>query len=385
MKSNLKFISRLCCLVLLSSLSSCYKPKTKSSDNDEKESIYYSLKISTNNQEANNYSVNVDNLDKITEGTEVTITNTPGHYKIVQFLYLFNELLSENNSYSFTMDSNKELKIFFTRSDSYLHESNGNISEKEIANVILMSGQSNMCGADDPYTSIPVETRNEYKVGHDLVKINYNGLVANNYTYGEFGNGVFVPVDFGQGAKNTWLGPEVGLSKYLGTNDPTTRYYLVKVAWGGSKIGWWVPNNTDAEGKNAWGKLIFAVDKCLERLKSIGKIPVIKSMLWFQGESDSVKTAEFASTYASKFVKFKNGLLKRYNSYISSDFEWISAGISTLSTSAWTYCDIINEQLKENSDKYINETETLTMLNNSHYTAQSYLTIGELFGRYYLS
>ena len=97
---------------LFTNIFSCYKPITKETENKEdvkeKTTTYYSLKISTNIEEASNYSINVDDINKIEEGRLVSITNTPGYYKIVQFLGTNDEQLSSNNSYSFVMDSNKE-------------------------------------------------------------------------------------------------------------------------------------------------------------------------------------------------------------------------------------------------------------------------------------
>ena len=147
----------------------------------------------------------------------------------------------------------------------------------------------------------------------------------------------------------------------------------------------WTPSNNNSW--NAYAKLLYAVDKCLGNLINLGRVPVIKSMFWFQGENDSILEVgeEHARSYSSYFIKFQGALKKRYKNYLSNDFRWISAGIATTKPSSWAYPEIINSQLREYSDVYIPETETLDRINNSHYTMTSYLTIGELFGRYYLN
>ena len=354
---------------------SCNKKST--SNETKKEENYYSLKITTNNPEATNYSVNVDNLNRIKEGTKVTISNTPGYYKIIQFLSSENELLSSDNTYSFEMNSNKEIKLNMGESQKYLIESKGTIKKNKLANIILMAGQSNMCGTDDaPYNTntITKEVRDSYRVGHDNVRINYNGLIHNNFSYNQFACGRFGVVDYGQGAETKYSGPEMGLSKYLGTNDPTNMYYLIKVAWGGSTILRWTPSYTGANP--CWDKITRCVDNCITNLKSSGLIPIINGMCWFQGESDS-HSEENASKYTERFVQFKSALLSRYNGYISNNFKWVSAAISD---TYWQYPDLINSQLQANSDEFIEETKTLPKITEAHYTMASYLKIGELFG-----
>ena len=96
-------------------LSNCYKKKIDFGvpDSDLQKIDFYTLKITTNISEAKNYSVNVDNLERIESGTKVTISNTIGYYKIIGFYSASNDLLSTSSTYSFIMDSNFEIKIVF--------------------------------------------------------------------------------------------------------------------------------------------------------------------------------------------------------------------------------------------------------------------------------
>ena len=365
----------------LISFISCHKPKVITLDEErEKETIYYSLKLTTNNVDAINYSVNVEDLNKIEAGTKVTITNTHGYYKIVKFLSNENELLSENNSYSFTMDSDKEIKIIFKYDKKYYSDSFlENIKEKEV-NIILLAGQSNMEGFDALISDIPVETRKYYKENKSNVVINYNCYETGNYTLGKETSQCFVEVDFGQGMSKNNFGPEVSLAKTLSINDPNTKYIFVKVACGGTTIAVdWNPDNINlTTGKYMYGRFIKNVDSCLDYISTKANYKyTIKAMCWAQGEYDSANN-NYANAYNENFAKLTSAIKTRYSEYLSEDFKWISAGISS---TGWTYYEKVNEALRNQSDAFIEESITLPKVNSAHYTAQSYLTIGECFGR----
>ena len=361
---------------------SCYKKRT--SNETEKEENYYSLKITTNNPDATNYSVNVDNLNRIKEGTKVTISNTPGYYKIIQFLSSENELLSSDNTYSFEMNSDKEIKIVSQYSTRYFYES---LPNKE-ANIILMAGQSNMEGYSPNFTqTLSNDVISEYRKGHNNVYINYNCFRLGNFTEDKHNSNSFVGVDFGQGLSRTQFGPEVGFSKYLGTNSPQTSYFLIKAAWGGTDLNtYWNPNNINNTGdKYMYSRFVMSVDKCLNMFTSYSIKPKIKGVIWMQGCSDCDNDTK-ANAYLNNFSNLVNTTKTRYSQYLSDDFKWVSGYITNLYNPRNT---IINNALKQISDRVVEESETLERdvsenPNNPHYTSDGYLKLGEYFGREFL-
>lgn len=394
MKKN--FLSTILLPLVLIYNQSCYKAKEPSNQvtnggqkEEEKSDSFCSLKINTNFPDATNYSVNVDNLTKIKKGTFVTIKNEPGYYKIIQFLSSNNELLSLNQEYTFQINNDiTEINLIFRYDLNYYFESyriNGNGK----ANIIVMAGQSNMEGTESNfYTNLSVDERAIYQSGHDNVKINYNSCAYNNYTDRKYSSGTFVDVDFGQGVRVNYFGPEVGLSKYLGVNSPNEKYFLIKVAYSGTSLNYhWNINKLNQEDpKFMYRRLLQCVDSCLNTFNTRSELtPKITGFCWMQGEGDAASDAS-SNNYETNFVNLQNAFKKYYENYISEDFVWVSAGISTDCPSV-IYPDRVNNVLKTYSDKYISESETLPKVgkNYLHYSAKSYLKLGEYFGRELLS
>lgn len=241
--------------------------------------------------------------------------------------------------------------------------------------VIILAGQSNMEGHDSQFNTLPKDTRDKYKGSHDNVKIIYDNMV--------FGNKVdkFVSVNFGQGVSINHFGPEVGLAYKLGRETPQYNYYFIKSCKGGSCLA------TDwCENAAVYDQFFTDVDAALELLISSGISFEISGFMWMQGESDASNMA-YAESYSENELTLIEKIKTEYSNYIPSNFSFIDAGIST--DDVWLLADDINSAKKEtvNSNanyRYVSESETLAKINNAHYTAGSYLTLGEVFGDKYL-
>lgn len=401
MKSNrlLLFLSLFC------SISTPFSCNEKKEDNikDIVNKVYYSLKLSTNNEYATNYSVDVQNMDKIEEGTLVTIKNEPGYYKISQILdennqsiYSFtniNPTSSYKRSYSFNIFKDTSLKLVFTYDIDYYINTYPFKEKNGKANIILMAGQSNMVGWDAAYSSLSSETLSNYRSDDTRIMINYNceyyssvSSYVTNSTFNRYGCGGFVKVDFGQGMSKSYFGPEVGLAKQLRTNS-NDNYYLIKTANGSaSLVTHWNPDNYNLEPASSsppymYKLFIQNIDACLRNFKRNNITPNIVALCWGQGERDSMSSSgiEASNNYGNNLIKLQNAIKERYSKYLDSNFKWISAGVKI--TDRWTNAKIVNTHLKNNSDVYISESENLAYINSSHFTASSYLQIGELFGK----
>ncbi|WP_158545256.1 sialate O-acetylesterase [Bremerella cremea] len=170
---------------------------------------------------------------------------------------------------------------------------------QEVAEVYLLSGQSNMAGSG----------RKEQLPEH------WQTPVPNvQYWNGE----AFVTFDPGQLNLNgkDRFGPELGFAHTLGTLNPDQTFYIVKFALSGQPLhagfhgGKWMgaepgPNrNTFYPGEaaddpnrgNHYKRLHGQFSAALTALKQAGKTPRLRGIVWMQGEADA-KQEVSALTY----------------------------------------------------------------------------------------
>ena len=141
-----------------------------------------------------------------------------------------------------------------------------------------------------------------------------------------------------------------------------------------------------AENAAVYDQFFTDVDVALELLISSGISFEISGFMWMQGESDA-SNMKYAEAYSKNELTLINKIKETYSNYIPSSFSFIDAGIST--DDAWLLADDINAAKKETVNtnanyRYVSESETLMKINSSHYTADSYLTLGEAFASKYL-
>lgn len=252
--------------------------------------------------------------------------------------------------------------------------------------IILLAGQSNMEGHDSHWSELPQEIIDEYRQGHNNVKINYDCTYEKNYEGGvaNTSNGEFVDVDFGQGRNKDLLGPEVGVAAYLGKRDPNQQYYLIKSCEGSSSLA----DQWSEEG-SCYKTFVNDVNASIEKLKSQNVSFKITGFMWMQGEHDA-DPIEKASAYKGRTIGLINRINAAFKPYLPSyGISLIDAGITT--DGMWHFADIINTAKKEvvassNKYRYVADSETLMKEgpNYYHYTPRSYLRLGERFAEEYL-
>ena len=193
-------------------------------------------------------------------------------------------------------------------------------------NVFVLAGQSNMEGntqfddgpgkeyladtldemgitdADDCYEGIP-EVLTSYFVGPAF---NLNETHGSN----EEDNiaGKFLPTKLGMGAgsNHDQFGPEVGaaysLVDYATENEPV---YFVKAAFGGSSItGNW---NINSESDLYQNRLVKFLNNNLNLIEEKeGKKPVIKGLLWHQGENDASNGSTYKQNLSDLVSRFRS-------------------------------------------------------------------------------
>ena len=201
----------------------------------------------------------------------------------------------------------------------------------------------------------------------------------------------------------SYFGPEVGVAEKLHNNGvggkPT---YLIKYASGGTSFNstscsWRSPSVEGGPG-HLYQTMVQYVKNCISELESQGFVPVIKGLLWMQGESDS-NTMAAADNYYLRQSRFIEDFRCEFASYardnIGSNIAFIDAGIYMGEGTRWTYGGIVNQAKQdiaqlERNNYYIDTNATgldcivgTSRYNGGdiyHYTVDSMLKLGNGFG-----
>lgn len=124
-----------------------------------------------------------------------------------------------------------------------------------------------------------------------------------------------VGMGVGDGGKDDFFGPELGLayklSKEYSGNEPI---HLIKCAFSSSgfsqgSLNWRnYPDETKTDEQNATSSLYYLLQRytnnCLDVIKEQGKTPVIKGLIWHQGESDT-SNADYQTEMEGLISKFR--------------------------------------------------------------------------------
>lgn len=129
---------------------------------------------------------------------------------------------------------------------------------------------------------------------------------------------------------NTWIplrqasespdrfGPEIGFGNEIQALYPTRKIYLIKHAHSGTNLYQdWVPGGTNTDSA-AFGPqfqvFVATVDGGLKGLRDKGLHPVIRGMLWQQGEGDADAGGTIAQQYGQNLSAFIKRVRQQWNS-----------------------------------------------------------------------
>ena len=208
------------------------------------------------------------------------------------------------------------------------NNNNNGSSEEEIerpVNVFVLAGQSNMEGntqfddgpgktyLDDALEELGITDADVCKTGIPEVQTSYFVGPAFNLkeTHGsnEEDNiaGKFLPTVLGMGAggEHKQFGPEVGaaytLRKHASEEKPI---YFVKAAFGGSSItSNWNINSSSGLYQSRLVKFLENNLRIIEELE--GRKPVVKGLLWHQGENDASNGKTYKNNLSNLVSKFR--------------------------------------------------------------------------------
>lgn len=246
--------------------------------------------------------------------------------------------------------------------------------------IILLAGQSNMVGYSSYSDLMEDSWFDTYLDNSSNVKIISN-------CENRFLNKSFHEVSFGYGRTTNHFGPEVGITHIL-KEDSDVNYYLVKVAWGSTGLvnGDWQSESSGETGI-MYERLLDEIDNATEILTKDLAIDdyEISALCWMQGENDasnltkSINYEEYMKNFVYDLRKYtKNQNLFIVDAFISKSFSYtsrINDAKKNLQKTLDHYCtiDTISEDLMTNvTDIY-------------HYTPESEIRLGELFGQQILT
>ncbi len=275
-------------------------------------------------------------------------------------------------------------------------------SNKPVANVIIISGQSNAFGAS-PITNVSQYNNKVY----NNVYIHYNNINVDNGTWKTFfANNGFDAYRGGMGGGGYgYIGPELGIVEYLTANGYTNDapLYIIKFTAAGTYLnGQWFPTTNTTPGHNLdpeglvsdMGDYLYnqMFAYICESLAMISKDynPQIQSFFWVQGESDA-GALDVAQEYVEYEQLLVNSIRSDFKNYASSDgISFINYAIQkTLEGdpngknfphdhAVWPHAEALNNSKKANCEywfDYDNDGELIS--NDKANIESSYLILAD--------
>ncbi|MEO6523695.1 MAG: sialate O-acetylesterase [Mucilaginibacter sp.] len=114
------------------------------------------------------------------------------------------------------------------------------------------------------------------------------------------------------------FGPELSFGTKIHQLYPDRKIALIKHAHSGTNLyKQWNPGKIASDTSN-WGPqfkvFVQTVDSGLNELKKMGYKPIIRGMLWQQGENDAVANDSASVRYAQNLIHFIERIRKQYHS-----------------------------------------------------------------------
>lgn len=238
-----------------------------------------------------------------------------------------------------------------------------NVVVKE-ADVIVLAGQSNALGYPTEFGALP-----EYLQGTQTWARTWNKTYS---TWSDQGLHPATPVYWGV--------------ELTGLDFIHSRYgrplFLVKVAYGSTSLANRGTGTDWQKGDLRYNQLTNYIDIARSKLESEGYTAHLRDFWWIQGEDDTLSN-EWAVAYSSNFNQFisdlsGDGIVFEHISIASLPPQYEGNFASAVKTN-----QIYLAETREDTD--LISTDNLPWDDGVHYSAQSYMTLGERFAEKYIS
>ena len=282
--------------------------------------------------EATNYGTN--NGHSLT--TRTCDTLQPDETYTIKWVVIFEDGLVDLCQWTVTMAKS-------TSSDASFVD-----TTKPNANVIVMSGQSNMFGPA-PLTQAILDKYASVDYSNVFIKydnINFDvapdGSIPGSLST-VFSNSEFQKYEVGIGAQgNTYFGPELALAYSLATNPKYAgqQWFIVKYAAAGTALGSQWTSNCSVNGKKTTltADMLNYVQTALDEIADEGYDVHVRSFMWMQGESDAA-SQDSANNYAALEEQLVKTVRDNFAAYATratnalnvagSGISFINAGIAS--------------------------------------------------------
>ena len=178
--------------------------------------------------------------------------------------------------------------------------------EAEIVDVYILGGQSNMQGVGRSQFLTPQQIfQPEIQLYHSSGVVSSAG--ANTLT-------TLRPA--GWGGVSGGFGPEIGFGEQLAALQPNASIAIIKHAAGGTSLANdWNPGANASDTGNfgpQFNAFVNTVNAGLAAITAAGDFPIIRGMLWHQGEEDS-KFSSMANAYEANISHLVDRVREQWN------------------------------------------------------------------------
>lgn len=232
--------------------------------------------------------------------------------------------------------------------------------QKPEIKVFLLAGQSNMCGAGNIFNLPP-----DLLFPETEVLAYYDGQIA----YPQYAR----MMKKLNGHLGIGFGPELTFGLDMENYFPSDKIALIKWAYGATSLyDDWNPSKTD----NCYSKF---KDTVISQIAELSKTytPVIRGMLWMQGESDALNASQ-AEAYETNLRSFISTVKTEFS---CPDLKFVIGRISD--STAWTYRDTVRKAQAKIADETANtkmiDTDDLSRWDLFHYDNDGLYTLGHRY------
>ncbi len=176
--------------------------------------------------------------------------------------------------------------------------------------LVVFAGQSNMTGAaadTGDLASSPVDAGVDYYfdtqgASSAVTRFTSGGVFVNGLT------GVSMVANVGDPVPLTnRFGPEYGFARKVDELDSAFNLAVAKISFGNSKIADWQKGAPGAFGDAYGERLVAGINQATAAITGAGNTPVIRGLVWFQGESDAFDGGA-AAGYGANFAQMISDL-----------------------------------------------------------------------------